>query len=642
MVTARAGLWRVALVGVLAVSACKKDSTAPDPGGGGSISISLSASSLSLEQGDDGTVTATVGRSGGFSGAVSVSVEGAPTGVTATASPPSVAAGSTASTISVSVGGSVAAGSYSLTVRASATDVSDATTTLALTVTEVSAGSFTLSIDPTSLTIQTGADGTASIDIARTDFSGAVALAVTGAPSGVSATVDPASTDGNTSTLTVTVGGSAAAGNYTLTVTGTASGLADQTATLALTVTVPTTGSGNTVWQFCPLSGLPTWFAYQDGSGPWTEVMPDVDNKYSFDILSGRGGVAYTMTPTGQVSTQIQFGTQQELNVQGSSICGTSGTGKTVNGTVANVAATDQAYVSLGGATASLTGATGTSFQLMNVPDGEVDLIASRSALTISGTSVSVEFNKGIIRRGLDPADGSTLAVLDFEAAEAFTPVDQNLTINNLGSDGAQVVESFFTPTGATGILYAETSLSTSATRTFKAVPGSVVESGDLNLLTVSAYDPAFTVPTTTRSAVTFFNAAADQTMTLGPAMGAVTVSTAAATPYVMPRIQYAVQTGYDRFFTWAASQVNGASGRTLTISASSGYLSGATDFDVTMPDFTGVGSFDAAWALFSGVEATWSFGASGWTTSGGDGTGLPYLDGAVSMSGTRLGMTVF
>ncbi len=629
--------------GLLLVSACKKDSTSPDGGGSGSISVSLSASSLSLEQGEDGTVTATVGRSGGFSGAVSVSVAGAPSGVTATATPSSVASGSTSSTISVSVGGSVAGGSYSLTVKASGTGVSDATATLSLTVTEVSpTGSFTLSLAPASLTIQTGADGTASIDIARTDFTGAVALAVTGAPSGVTAVVDPASTSGNSATLTVTVGGSATAGDYTLTVTGSASGLADGTATLALTVTVPTTGSGNTVWQFCPLSGLPAWFAYQDGTGAWTEVLPDAENKYAFDILSGRGGVAFTVEPTGEATTQIRFGTQQELDLQGAGLCGAAGTGKTVNGTVANVGATDQAYVSLGGATTSLLGATGTSFQLMDVPDGMVDLIASRSTLTISGTSVGIEFNKGIIRRGLDPADGSTLPVLDFEAAEAFTPVDQNLTIDNLGGDGAQVTESFFTPSGATGTLYAETSMSASASRTFKAVPSSEVETGDLNVLTVSAWDSGVMQPTTTRTAVKFFNAAADQTLALGPALGTVTVSTAAATPYVMPRIQYTVQTGYGDFFSWAASQVNGASGRSLLISASSGYLAGASDFDVAMPDFTGVGSWDPAWALSSGVQVTWSFGASGWTGTGGDGSGLPYLDGATSMSGTRLGTIVF
>ena len=646
MATARAGLWRLTMVAALALTACKSDSTSPDPNGGGtpgSISLTLSATTLSLEQGHDGTVTATFTRSGSFTGAVSVAVSGAPSGVTATASPSSVAAGSTSSTITVSAGGSVAAGNYSLTVRGSGSGVTDVTATLALTVTAPPpAGSFTLALDPTSLSIQTGGSGSTSIAIGRTNFTAAVSLSVSGAPSGVNATVDPTSTSGATATLNVSVGASVTAGSYTLTVTGTANGAGDQTVTLALTVTVPSTGSGNTAWQFCALSGLPAWFAYQDGTGAWTQVSPDADNRYVFDISSGRGGVAYAMTPSGQASIQIVYGTQTELDMQGGGNCVAAGTGKTVNGTVANVGATDQAYISLGGSTTSLLGATGTSFQLENVPDGALDLIASRASLTISGTSIGIDFNKGIIRRGVNAAAGSTLAVLDFGSSEAFDPVVQNLTINNLGSDGALVGESLFTPTGATGLLYTETAVTASSTRTFKAVPSSATQSGDLNLLTVTAYAAGNAAPTTTRTAVTFFAAAADQTVSLGPDIGAVDVSKASGGPYVMPHVRYTIQSGYDRYFTWAASQANGASGRTLLISASSGYLNGASDFDVTMPDFTGVAGFDAAWAPLSGVQATWSFGASGWTTAGGNGSGLPYLDGAVSTSGTRLGQIVF
>lgn len=644
MATARVGIWRLAMVGMLAVSACKSDSTSPDGGDGpGSIALSLSATSMTLEQGESGTSTATVTRSGSFSGSVSIAVSGAPSGVTASASPASIASGSTSSTITIDVGSSVAAGDYTLTVRASGSGVSDATATIALSVNEPPpTGIFELSLDPAALTIQTGNEGSASVDITRTDFSGTVDLSVSGAPSGVTATLDPTSTDGTSSTLTVSVGGSATAGDYTLTVTGSASGFDDRTATLALTVTAPSGGGGSASWQFCGLSGLPVWFAYQDGSGPWTQVMPDADNSYSFDITSGRGGVAYAMTPSGQANIQITYGTLEELDLQGEGLCTSGGAGKTVNGSVAGVGASDQAYVSLGGATASVFGASGTDFQLQNVPDGTLDLIASRAALTVSGSSVAIDFNKGIIRRDVEAADGSTLPVLDFDAAEAFEPVERTLTINNLGGDGALVSESFFTPTGATGLLYAESGVTASSTRTFKAVPSDQVESGDLNLLTVTAYDAGATVPSTTRNAVTFFAAAEDQSLTLGPAIGGVDVSTASTTPYVMPRVQYSIQSEYDRFFTWAASQVNGADGRTLLISASSAYLDGASEFDFTMPDFSSVGGFDVTWAPFSGVEATWSFGANGWTTTGGDGSGLPYLDGSVSMSATRVGQTVF
>ncbi len=263
----------------------------------------------------------------------------------------------------------------------------------------------------------------------------------------------------------------------------------------------------------------------------------------------------------------------------------------------------------------------------MNVPDGDVDLIASRSTYAISGSEPTIDFNKGIIRRGLNPPDGSTLPVLDFESAEAFDPVEKTLTLNNLGSDGAFVSESFFTPSGATGLLYAEASQSTESTRTFKAVPDGVLQSGDLNLLTVTAFAPGTTTPTTVRSAITFFAAAADQSLTLGPDVGTVTVTSAGSSPYTMPRVQYTLQPEYDRFFTWAASQTAGATGHTLTMSASSGYLDGASGLDLTMPDFSSIG-FDDSWALVPGVEVTWSFGASGWTTTGGTAPGCPISTG--------------
>jgi hypothetical protein len=62
---------------------------------------------------------------------------------------------------------------------------------------------------------------------------------VTGAPAGVNATFAPASVPSATTsaTLTVTISPNAAPGTYTLTVRGQATGLTDQTATIALTVT---------------------------------------------------------------------------------------------------------------------------------------------------------------------------------------------------------------------------------------------------------------------------------------------------------------------------------------------------------------------------------------------------------------------
>ncbi len=81
------------------------------------FTIAASPSSLSIVQGASGTSAVTVTSVNGFSSAVSLSCTGLPAGVTCGFSPASVtppANGSTISTLTVSVPGSTAAGSYSL------------------------------------------------------------------------------------------------------------------------------------------------------------------------------------------------------------------------------------------------------------------------------------------------------------------------------------------------------------------------------------------------------------------------------------------------------------------------------------------------------------------------------------------------
>src|SRR2546423_14781480 len=80
---------------------------------------------------------------------------------------------------------------------------------------------FSIPASPTSLSLVQGASGSISISTALTSgTAGTVSLAVSGVPSGASASLNPGSvTAGNSATLNVSAG-SAAAGTYTLTVTG--------------------------------------------------------------------------------------------------------------------------------------------------------------------------------------------------------------------------------------------------------------------------------------------------------------------------------------------------------------------------------------------------------------------------------------
>ncbi|MBO0799261.1 MAG: xyloglucanase, partial [Blastocatellia bacterium] len=98
---------------------------------------------------------------------------------------------------------------------------------------------FKLAASPANLTVNRGASGSSSLTITRSDgFTDSVTFSASGLPSGVSASFNPASTTGNSATLTITASGSAATGPTTITVTGAGGGLT-HTATISLTVNAP-------------------------------------------------------------------------------------------------------------------------------------------------------------------------------------------------------------------------------------------------------------------------------------------------------------------------------------------------------------------------------------------------------------------
>jgi endo-1,4-beta-xylanase len=104
------------------------------------------------------------------------------------------------------------------------------------------ASSFTLSANPSALTVARGASGTSAIGIVRTGFTNSVTLTASGLPSGVTAAFNPASTTGNSSVLTLTASATATLGPATVTVTGTGGGLT-RTTSIALTVAAAPTGN---------------------------------------------------------------------------------------------------------------------------------------------------------------------------------------------------------------------------------------------------------------------------------------------------------------------------------------------------------------------------------------------------------------
>jgi hypothetical protein len=202
---------------------------------GSDFSISANPSSLTIGQGSSGTSTISTFVTAGAAQSVSLSADQPALGISTSFNPTSVTAGSS-STMTVSVGGSVPTGNYTITVTGTGATGATHSTNVALTVTAPPPSDF--SIGATNASAPQGGSGNSTISTAVTSGSAqTVQLSAGGLPTGVSATFSPTSvTAGNSSTLTLSAGFGVPATTYTITVTGT-SASATHTTSLTLTVT---------------------------------------------------------------------------------------------------------------------------------------------------------------------------------------------------------------------------------------------------------------------------------------------------------------------------------------------------------------------------------------------------------------------
>jgi hypothetical protein len=142
---------------------------------------------------------------------------------------------------------------------------------------------FSISANPSSLTVAQGSSGTSTISTAVTSGSAqSVALSASGAPAGVTVSFNPASvTAGGSSTMTVSVASTAAAGSSTITVTGTGTS-ATHTTTVSLTVTA-TGGSQGVVNGGFETGNLSGWST----SGAFTPVISTTPHSGSYSARLG-------------------------------------------------------------------------------------------------------------------------------------------------------------------------------------------------------------------------------------------------------------------------------------------------------------------------------------------------------------------
>lgn len=600
------GIMAAALL-VLPACSSSDSGTGPDPDP--SIVASVSPTTFSVQQGQTTTFTVNVVRTN-FEGAINVTVSDLPAGVTV--APVTLAAGATTGDVTIVAAIDAAVGETSVTVTGSGVGVPSATAQVPLTVTAAPVQSVGIALSSGSLSLEQGEDGTIGVTITRNGgFAGAVDIAVSGAPAGVAATVTESTgapsmvpIAGGSATIAISTSGSAAPGSYTLDVSATADGVPDASASVALTVTSappPPPGDAFT-WTFCPTS--PVWFAVQNEGGPWTSV-PVTSGSANFEVTGNTVGIAFATNESGSPTTTINYLQKDEIEAFGQSYC----TGpKMLNGTVTGVAATDQAFITVGGSTAFVTGANNGTFSVSNVADGVIDVFGARTEIALDGSAVTTTPNRFFIDRDLEPADGSTVDV-DFTGGLSFDPQVQNLGATNLGEPA--LLSMVYRTAGTQGVIFTESGFTTGPSWTYYGVPDARQGAEDFHLATLTTAPSEETLGDF-RSASLYFRTIEDQEVDFGPRIGATTITTTETAPYVRPRVQYTRQAEYDKY--WFVSYQQGD--REVQVYITDGFQGGA-DIDYTVPDFSGVAGWMNDWGLQTTGEITYAVVTSGWDAEG-------------------------
>ena len=262
----------------------------------GSFTISASPSSLTVGTGSQGTSTITTAVNGGFSGAITLSASGVPTGTTVSFSPNPIAApGSGTSTMTIVVGSNTPGGTYPITVTGNGGGVQQSTT---VTLTVTSAPNFSVSASPSSLSVMQETQGTSTITVTVSNgFNSSISLAASGMPSGTTVSFNPATLSApgsGTSTMTITVGTSLQ-GTYPITITATGGGI-HQTTTVNLTVTAQIMLS----WTASQSPGIAGYNIYRGTitGGPYARINATLDPNITYNDTAVQDGVTYYYVTT--------------------------------------------------------------------------------------------------------------------------------------------------------------------------------------------------------------------------------------------------------------------------------------------------------------------------------------------------------
>jgi hypothetical protein len=439
--------------------------------------------------------------------------------------------------------------------------------------------------------------------------------------------VTPPTAVGDSAQLTISTAASVAPGIYPVVVTGSAAGIAGtRSATLSLTVNAPA-GGANVQWQFCDPARFPLWFGVRSGTtGAWTAVSPTANGAgvgYTF-AFDQPGQLAYVRNTADGVHITVLNTTPQEILAQAANECATYRPTKTISGRIVNgINALRGASISAGGANTVIP-AGGSTFTLSGVKEGVADIVAYLGVPTANGWS---GFDRIIMRRDVNPANGAVIDDFDFAGSEWLFTVSANFRFLNLGGEQITVTRSYLTANGNVGPI-ATYGARSDSTFGLPGIPAAMRRPGELHVAKASTVNA--TSPRTVTSYNTNFNS---QPMVFGPSLAAPTVSVLGTTP-VRLRAEGTWSSDYgSTVMATFAQDVGAPNARRVELHASREFFAGGS-YTLETPDFATAPGFNATWLLRAGVPVTHTVTATGV----GVGFSLTPADGTHIISASRIG----
>lgn len=364
------------------------------------FSLSATPSSQSVDPGSGTSYTVNVSFSGDFSGTVTLSAAGLPTGAGVTFSPDSLS-NSGSSTMAVTTAGNTPAGSYPVTISATSGSVSH-TTTVTLVVNTASSGDFSLGASSGTITVAVNSSSTDTITIVPSGgFTGSVSLSLSGLPRRTSSSfsVNPVSiadSSSKSSVLTIITNKRSSTGTYPLTVTATSGSL---TKTLVLTLTIGSTSSPDFSISASPSSQT---------------VDPNSSTSFSVNVaasggFSGSVGLSASGLPTNATAS-----------FSPASVVGSGPS--TLNITTGSTTPTGTYSVTITGTSGSLIHATTVTLVVGQAAGGDFSLSASPGNVTLRGGGTALYTITVTPANGANPTVGFQVTGAPSGSTPTFTP----------------------------------------------------------------------------------------------------------------------------------------------------------------------------------------------------------------------------